>query len=115
MHIITKYQCSLFSIQYIEEYSRYDTGNSIKQILPIKKSQQQSKTIILSSPIGYLNQTAEGACGKGAANPTVPYEHMRIVAGPIIIGVSQFKAKEYELQIKNNNIISNISIYSLTG
>ena len=39
----------------------------------------------------------------------LPYEQMRIVAGPIVIGVSQFNAQE------NSNIIGNIRIYSLTG
>ena len=100
MHIITKYQCSLFSTQYIEEYSRYGTGNSNSRNYKTNSTNNKNNNklinvIILSSPIGYLNQT-EAACRKGAA--TVPYEQMRIVAGPIVIGVSQFKAKEYELK-----------------
>ena len=76
MYIITKYQCSLFSTQYIEEYSRYPgygTGNSRNyktNTTNNRNNNKQINAIILSSPIGYLNQT-EGACRKGAANPTV--------------------------------------------
>ena len=75
MYIITKYQCSLFSTQYIEEYSRYGTGNSNSRNYKTnttnnRNNNKQIKTIILSSLIGYLNG-AEAACRKGAANPTV--------------------------------------------
>ena len=73
MYIITKYQCSLFSTQYIEEYSRY--GNSSSRNYKAnttnnRNNNKQIKTIILSSLIGYLNG-AEAACRKGAANPPV--------------------------------------------
>ena len=100
MCIIAKYQCSLFSTQYIpvEEYSRYGNSSSRNYKTNSTNNKNNNKlisAIILSSPIGYLNQT-ESACRKGAANPI---EQMRIVAGPIVIGVSQFKAKEYELKI----------------
>ena len=57
----------------MEEYSRY--GNSSSRNYPTnttnnRNNNKQINTIILSSPIGYLNQT-EGACRKGAANPTI--------------------------------------------
>ena len=71
MHIITKYQCSLFSIQYIEEYSRYGTGNSNSRNYKTnttnnRNNNKQIKTFQLSSPIGYFNR-AEAACRKGVA------------------------------------------------